>query len=103
MVIIQGVNDNALPRLAVPSLVERLRVMPAVVVTGARQTGKTTLVRKLTPGPRRFYSLDDWDVRDLARRSPDELLEGEGPVTIDEVQKEPRIMEAVKRAVDAGR
>ena len=102
MVIIQGVNDNALPRLAVSSLVERLRVMPAVVVTGARQTGKTTLVRELIPGPRRFCSLDDWDVRDLARRRPDELLEGEGPVTIDEVQKEPRIMDAVKRVVDAG-
>lgn len=101
MVIIQGVNDNALPRLAVPSLAERLRVMPAVVVTGARQTGKTTLVRELTPGPRRFYSLDDPDARDLARRRPDELLAARGPVTIDEVQKEPHLLEAVKRAVDA--
>lgn len=40
MVIIQGVNNNALPRLAGPGLAERLRVMPAVVVTGARQMGK---------------------------------------------------------------
>ena len=101
MVIIQGVNNNALPRLAVPSLAERLRVMPAVVVTGARQTGKTTLVRELTPGPRRFYSLEDPDARDLARRNPDELLAARGPVTIDEVQKEPHLLEAVKRAVDA--
>lgn len=100
MIIIQGVNDNALPRLAVPSLVERLGVMPAVVVTGARQTGKSTLVQELIPGRRQFYSLDDLDVLDLARRNPGELLAGSGPVTIGEVQKAPDLLPEVKRAID---
>ena len=100
MIIIQGMNDNALPRLVVPSLVERLGVMPAVVVTGARQTGKSTLVQELIPGSRRFFSLDDLDALDLARRNPGELLAGAGPVTIDEVQKAPDLLQEVKRAVD---
>ena len=35
-----GMDDTALPRLAIGSLEHRLRVMPVAVVTGARQTGK---------------------------------------------------------------
>jgi uncharacterized protein len=56
---IHGMNRDTLPRHVVPALSERLRVMPAVVVTGARQTGKSTLAEVLIPGKRRFLSLDD--------------------------------------------
>lgn len=88
-----------LPRLVEQSLSERLRVMPAVVVTGARQTGKSTLARDLRPG-RRFRSLDDLDVLDLARLDADALVGGPEPVTLDEVQREPALLHAVKRAID---
>ncbi len=47
--------------------------MPAVVVTGARQTGKSTLAEHLVPGQRRYRSLDDLDVLDAARRDPEVL------------------------------
>ena len=57
----RGVNDNLLPRTITPTLEELLRVMPAVVVTGARQTGKSALARDLAPGNRRVLSLDDFD------------------------------------------
>lgn len=77
--------------------------MPAVVVTGARQTGKSTLARDLTPGGRRFLSLDELDVVDLARRDPDALVGGSEPVTLDEVQREPDLLSAVKRAIDRHR
>ena len=77
--------------------------MPAVVVTGARQTGKSTLAQELTSGNRRFLSLDDLDVLDAARRDPAVLLEGSQPVTIDEVQREPALLHAVKRAIDQER
>ncbi len=77
--------------------------MPAVVVTGARQTGKSTLSLDLAPGKRRYHSLDDLDVQDLARRDPDALLEGAQPVTLDEVQREPALLGAVKRAIDRKR
>ena len=89
-----------------------MRVMPAVVVAGARQTGKTTLSRSFGqtevpsgggrtdhPG-RRYMSLDDLDVLDLARRDPGALVHGTGPVTLDEVQREPELLGAVKREID---
>ena len=94
---------NTLPRLVDGALAARLSVMPAVVLTGARQTGKSTLVEKLVPGERRYRSLDDFDVRDAARRDPEALLGGHGPLTLDEVQREPSLLPAVKRAIDRNR
>ena len=70
--------------------------MPAVVVSGARQAGKSTLAQELTPGRRRFVTLDDLDALDAARRDPEVLLGGDDPVTIDEVQREPTLLHAVK-------
>ncbi|MYI56567.1 MAG: ATP-binding protein [Acidimicrobiia bacterium] len=77
--------------------------MPAVVVTGARQTGKSTLAQELTPGPRRYFSFDDLDVVDAARRDPEILVGGSEPVTLDEVQREPAVLGAVKQAIDRER
>jgi len=103
MDIIHGVNTLPLPRHMQPALTQRLRVMPAVVVTGARQTGKSTLVQVLTSGERRFHSLDDLDVVEMARRDPEALVGGSTPVTLDEVQREPDLLLAVKRAIDRRR
>jgi predicted AAA+ superfamily ATPase len=103
LIIIHGVDIPKLRRLVTPALVERLRVMPAVVVTGARQTGKSTLAEHLTPGSRRYRSLDDLDVLDAARRDPEALVGGSDPVTLDEVQREPDLLRAVKRAIDRQR
>ena len=100
MIIIHDVNN--LPRLVEAVLRERLRIMPAVVVTGARQTGKSTLAAERLASGRRYATLDDLDVRDAARRDPESLL-GPGPVTLDEVQREPELLPAVKRAVDRDR
>lgn len=94
---------KTLPRLVGTALSERLRVMPAVVVTGARQTGKSTLAEHLTPGARRYATLDDLDVLDAARRDPEALLGGSGALTLDEVQREPELLRAVKRAIDRDR
>jgi len=102
MIIIHGMNNPALPRLVARALGDRLRVMPAVVVTGARQTGKSTLAQALVPG-RRYFSLDDLDVVDAARRDPAALVGGTQPVTLDEVQREPDLLRAVKRAIDRKR
>src|SRR6266853_1109698 len=101
MIIIHGVTT--LPRLVGTALAERLRVMPAVVVTGARQTGKSTLVERLVPGKRHYASLDELDVLDAAQRDPEALVGGTGPVTLDEVQREPGLLRAVKRAIDRDR
>lgn len=101
MVIIHGMET--LPRLVETALAERLRVMPAVVVTGARQTGKSTLAAERTAGARRYSTLDDLDVLDAARRDPEALVGGSGAVTLDEIQREPGLLAAVKRAIDRNR
>ena len=98
-----AMDAATLPRLVAQSLAERLRVMPAVVVTGARQTGKSTLAQELAPGKRRYFSLDDLDVVDAARRDPELLVGGDQPVTLDEVQREPDLLRAVKQAIDGNR
>ncbi|MDX9749547.1 MAG: DUF4143 domain-containing protein [Flavobacteriales bacterium] len=95
--------NKHLPRLATSAVKERLRVMPAVVLTGSRQTGKSTLATLLDKGGRRYHSLDDLDVLDAARRDPGALLGGDGPVTLDEVQRAPELLPAVKRAIDKDR
>ena len=94
--------NNYLPRAGAASLAARLGVMPVTIVTGARQTGKTTLVRELTPGERRYATLDEPYAAQLARRDPRTLL-GSGRLTLDEVQREPRVLSAVKLAVDEER
>ena len=98
-----SMDTTTLRRAVTGSLQDRLGVMPAVVVTGARQTGKSTLAVDLTPGARRYLSLDDLDVMDAARRDPQALLGGIQPITLDEVQREPDLLLAVKQAIDRRR
>lgn len=95
--------DRCLPRILTDAVQRVGRTMPVVVVTGARQTGKTTLVEDLLPGRRAYLSLDDLDVRALAERTPDELVGRPGPMVLDEVQRAPDLLLAVKRAVDRER
>jgi hypothetical protein len=101
MIIIH--HMKTLARLVEPALAERLRVMPAVVVTGARQTGKSTLAAERVSGARRYASLDDLDVLDAARRDPEALVGGSEDITLDEIQREPGLLAAVKRAIDRDR
>lgn len=94
--------DGMLPRLVATTLAQRLKVMPAVALTGPRQAGKSTLAHA-APGDRRYVSLDDLDAVALARSDPLALVGGEQPVTLDEVQREPDLLLAIKRAIDARR
>ena len=87
-----------------PVLRAALEDMPVVVLTGMRQSGKSTLLqRDAVLKRRRYLSLDDFATLAAAERDPEALLEGEGPVTIDEAQKAPQLLQAIKRAVDRHR
>ncbi len=93
-----------LPRAIRDNLAVHLEEMPVVVVTGARQTGKTTLARELAPGgARRYLALDDLDNLEALQRDPAGLLAGPEPITLDEVQNFPRVLSLVKLAVDESR
>ncbi len=96
-------TNPPLPRLLTGAVERIADTMPVVVVTGARQTGKSTLVGRLLPGNRSYFSLDDLDVRAQAERSPDDLVERSRTLVLDEVQRVPDLLLAVKRAVDRER
>lgn len=84
------------------ALAEGLAERRGVHLTGARQTGKTTLAAMAKLDRARRYTLDDAEVREAAREDPKgfvERLPGE-TLVIDEVQKVPELLEAVKMAVD---
>ena len=79
------------------------RTRPVVVVTGARQTGKTATLRRLFPR-HRFVSLDLPTEAEQAERDPAAFLARHPPpVIIDEVQYAPSIFRHLKAVVDADR
>src|SRR5438128_1403123 len=92
------------PRLMASVVEHALRTFPVVVLIGARQTGKTTLVQHLPSARQRaFRTLDDLRVLDLAQRQPDLLVREAERLTLDEVQRAPDLLLSIKRAVDEKR
>ena len=76
---------------------------PVVFLTGPRQTGKTTLLRHLAGSERRYATLDDPAVRELARRDPRLFFQRfPPPVLLDEVQYAPELLEIIKLLADEG-
>ncbi|MEM9595863.1 MAG: ATP-binding protein [Acidobacteriota bacterium] len=75
---------------------------PAVLVTGPRQVGKTTLLRRLGDAQGRGYvSLDELGPRTLANDDPDLFLQRyPAPLLVDEVQNAPPLLTALKPALD---
>ncbi len=79
---------------------------PVVLIHGARQTGKSTLVKYLASEhiSARYVTLDDAAVLAAANSDPEAFLERfDGPVAIDEVQRAPGLFMAIKAAVDRDR
>ena len=81
-----------------------LASMPVVVVTGLRQSGKSTFLQheKGLAG-RRYLTLDDPAQLAAARSDPEAFVHSESPLTIDEAQKCPELLTAIKREVDRAR
>jgi len=91
------------PRFAAELVTTALKDTPVVMVTGPRQCGKTTLVRDLVASNREFITLDDDTVLASARSDPTGLVRGLNRTTIDEVQRAPDLLRAIKRSVDDDR
>ena len=84
-----------------PVLSQAARHFPAVVVTGPRRAGKTTLLRKLFPRAR-YVLLEDPDVRARVRSDPRALLdELQPPVVFDEIQNAPELLSYVRTLIDS--
>lgn len=75
---------------------------PVVLVTGPRQVGKTTMLKKLMEGTDRGYvTLDDLNERSIAKNDPELFLQlHKSPVLIDEVQYAPELFTYIKMHVD---
>ena len=78
------------------------KVFKALLVTGARQVGKSTMLRHLAENTgRTFVSMDDKRNRELARRDPGLFFQTfKTPILIDEVQKAPELFEHIKMICD---
>lgn len=85
---------------------EALTDTPAVLINGARQTGKSTLVQSgdLARENRQYLTFDDPGLLAAAKRDPNGFIAGVNlPVTLDEIQHVPELFPAIKAAVDRNR
>jgi predicted AAA+ superfamily ATPase len=88
------------------NLLDALADTPVVLLNGARQTGKSTLVQSITgqAHPARYITLDTASVLASVRNDAAGFLAGiNGAVVIDEVQKAPELFPAIKADVDRRR
>jgi predicted AAA+ superfamily ATPase len=95
-----------LRRHLIDRLLDGLADTPAVLVNGARQTGKSTLVQsaELAGQNRQYLTFDDPGILAAAKRDPNGFVAGLNmPVTLDEVQHVPEIFPVIKAAIDRKR
>jgi len=92
-----------IPREIVPRLAGALKHLPAVVLSGLRQTGKSTMLRNETElvKNREYRTLDDFATLKAAQTNPEGLLSER--VALDEVQRCPEMLVAVKKSIDDDR
>ena len=92
------------PRALAATIRRAMRTFPAVLVTGPRQTGKTTLLREEFGASHRYLSLERPDVRDIARDDPVGFIADAGDrVILDEIQYQPQLLHYIKDDIDAHR
>jgi len=91
------------PRLIEPRIREALLDTPVVLILGPRQAGKTTLVRQMAGATMRYVTLDDAASLLSAQRDPEGFVKGLDRAVIDEIQRAPELLLAIKKSVDQDR
>jgi predicted AAA+ superfamily ATPase len=86
-----------------PRIIEALLDTPVVLLAGPRQSGKTTLVRQMAAPDMRYLTLDDELTLLSARNDPVGLIRSLDRAVIDEIQRAPQLLLAIKKSVDEDR
>jgi predicted AAA+ superfamily ATPase len=81
-------------------LAEALSDTPVVLLTGPRRSGKTTLAKTMGADGRAYLTLDDQTILEAARSDPVAFVRGLDRAIIDEVQRAPDLILAIKKTVD---
>ena len=90
-------------RFLTKPIITALTDTPVVMLIGPRQCGKTTLVRQFVTKDRDYVTLDEDTVLEAARSDPAGFVRGFDRVAIDEVQRAPELLRAIKQTVDIDR
>jgi predicted AAA+ superfamily ATPase len=92
------------PRTLAKTIRKAAKTFPAIVVTGPRQSGKTTLLKHLFASSHAYANLEDPDIRLLAKSDPRTFLgRFPPPVVIDEIQYAPEVLSYIKTRIDEQR
>jgi predicted AAA+ superfamily ATPase len=100
---LSALTARLFPRFAADRVTTALKDTPVVMVNGPRQCGKTTLVREFTNKNRTYITLDDDTVMESVRNDPSGFVRGLDMAVVDEVQRAPELLRAIKKSVDADR
>ncbi|MDO5471125.1 MAG: ATP-binding protein [Akkermansia sp.] len=97
-------DSSYVPRSMCKKVAELSRFFPCVLLTGARQVGKSTLLRHMLPEGMTYLTLDDYQLAEYAKSDPMGFLDAyPEPLCIDEIQYAPQLFRAIKMKVDANR
>jgi len=91
------------PRLIEARIAEAMADTPVVLVAGPRQAGKTTLVRQMAAQEMRYLTLDDELTLLAAKADPVGMIRSLDRAVIDEIQRAPELLLAIKKTVDEDR
>lgn len=94
------VEEGMFERFVELRVEEALSDTPVVLIVGPRRAGKTTLVRKMGEDGRSYITLDDHTVLEAAQSDPAGFIRGLDRAIIDEIQRAPDLLLAIKKAVD---
>lgn len=75
---------------------------PVVLINGPRQSGKTTLVKEYSPSLP-YYTLDDDNILNAVKQDPVGFVNRIDTAIIDEIQRAPELLRAIKRSIDENR